>query len=268
MKNFLFACLSFFFANILFGQGNTKPNQTQNNGSNNTTVNTTYTNANQNGPSNTTQTAAPYLKQKKEEITVEGILQFQFMNAPLGIKFDELKVRYFVTEKRAYRARGLVNMYNNNETINDATTNKKASVIESRQYLNLGIGLEEHLKSKNNISPYWGGEVLFSLSSVKLDGTNTDDIKTFKEGYKVHSENTEYGFYVGAIAGLDYYINSSFYVGTEIRYGYQSVNLGNVARTVISPSGGIVSSESGGSLGTNTKLDMNYTQGIRIGFKF
>lgn len=187
------------------------------------------------------------------------------MNSPLGIKFDELKVRYFVTEKRAYRARGLVNMYNNNETINDSI-GKKANIIQGKQYLSLGFGIEEHLKSKNNISPYWGGEILFSLASVKLDGTNTANAKTVKEGYKVHSENTEYGFYVGGLAGIDYYLSSSFYIGTEIRYGYQSINLGNVSNTVYSPNGLI--STSGESLGTNTKLDMNYTQGIRIGFKF
>ncbi len=261
MKNFIFVILCIFFANYTFAQGNTKPNTPQTTNSSNTGNN----NTNSNPPATTATIAAPYLKQKKEEITVEGILQFQFMNSPLGIKFDELKVRYFVTEKRAYRARGLVSMYNNNETIN-GLNGKKANVIEGKQYLNLGIGLEEHLKSKNHISPYWGGEVLFSLAAVKLDGTNTDDAQTFKEGYKIHSENTEYGFYVGGIAGLDYYLNSSFYIGTEIRYGYQSINLGNISNTVYSPSGFV--STSGESLGTNTKLDMNYSQGIRIGFKF
>lgn len=263
MKNFIFAFLCLFFANYSFAQGNTKPNSTQTTNPNNSGNN----NTNSNPPATTPPTTTPYLKQKKEEITVEGILQLQFMNSPLGIKFDELKVRYFVTEKRAYRARGLVSMYNNTTTIN-GSGNKTASVIEAKQFLNLGVGLEEHLKSKNNISPYWGGEVLFSLSNTKLDGMNTDNADTFKEGYRVHSENTEYGFYVGAIAGLDYYLNSNFYIGTEIRYGYQSINLGNVARTVFSPSGGIVSTGSGGSLGTNTKLDMTYSQGIRIGFKF
>ena len=51
-----------------------------------------------------------------------------------------------------------------------------------------------------------------------------------------------------------------------IRYGYQSINLGNVSNTVYAPNGLI--STSGESLGTNTKLDMSYTQGIKIGFKF
>lgn len=264
MKNFIFAIYCMLFANYTFAQGNTKPNTTQTNNSNNPGNNNTISNTPAPAPSTTT----PYLKQKKEEITVEGILQLQFMNSPLGIKFDELKLRYFISEKRAYRARGLVTMFNNNFTINDVTSKKTASVIEAKQYLNLGIGLEEHIKSKNNISPYWGGEILLSLANVKLDGTNTDDAQNFREGYKIHSENTAYGFYIGAIAGIDYYLNTNFYIGTEIRYGYQNTNLGNAARTVYSPSGGIVSNDAGGSLGTNTKLDINYNQGIRIGFKF
>jgi hypothetical protein len=264
MKNFIFAISCIFFANYSSAQASSKPNTPQTNTPNNVGANNSAIN-NQTPVANTQTSTAPYLKQKKEEITIEGILQFQFMNSPLGIKFDELKVRYFVSEKLAYRARGLVNMYNNNETINDSI-GKKANIIQGKQYLSLGFGIEEHLKSKNNISPYWGGEVLFSLAAVKLDGTNTANAKTVKEGYKIHSENTEYGFYVGAVAGIDYYLNSNFYIGTEIRYGYQSINLGNVSNTVYAPNGLI--STSGESLGTNTKLDMSYTQGIRIGFKF
>lgn len=207
----------------------------------------------------------PYLKQKKEEITIEGILQLQIMDNPLGIIFNELKVRYFVSEKRAYRARGIASMSNNNITIN-GTNGKNANVIESKQNLNLGIGFEDHFKSKNHISPYWGAELLIGLASIKLDGSNTDDGTTFKEDYRVLSENTEVLFYIGGVAGLDYYLSSNFYIGTEIRYGYQSKNLGNVSRTVFSPTGG--SSNSGNSLGTNTYLGMSYTPGLRIGFKF
>ncbi len=216
---------------------------------------------------NITNTIAPppYLKQKKDEITVEGILQLQIMDKPLGIMFDELKVRYFKTEKRAYRARGIVSMSNNNITIN-GTNGKNASVIEAIQNLNLGLGFEDHFKGKNNISPYWGVEVLVGFSVVKLDGTNTEEGKTFKENYKLTSENTEVSFYLGGIAGLDYYLSSSFYIGTEIRYGYQSTNLGNVSRTVTDPQGN--SLNSGTSLGSNTKLEMNYTPGVRFGFKF
>ena len=207
----------------------------------------------------------PYLKQKKEEITIEGILQLQIMDNPLGIIFNELKVRYFVSEKRAYRARGIASMSNNNITIN-GTNGKNANVIESKQSLNLGVGFEDHFKSKNHISPYWGGEVLIGLERVSLDGTNTDDGLTFKQDYKVKSENTEFAIYVGGIAGLDYYLNTNFYIGTEIRYGYQSKNLGNVSKTVFDPLGN--ASSSGSSLGTNTKLEMSYTPGVRIGYKF
>ncbi len=262
MKNILLTIGLFAFLQNLFAQNSpvksSSNSPTTNNSPASTTTNTTANNV----PANNT---APYLKQKKEEITVEGLLQLQIMDKPLGIVFNELKVRYFVSEKRAYRARGLVSMSNNNITIN-GSGGKNANVIESKQSLNLGVGFEDHFKSKNHISPYWGAEVLIGLEGVNLDGTNTDDGLTFKPDYKVRSENTEFAFYVGGIAGLDYYLNSNFYIGTEIRYGYQSKNLGNVSKTVFDPAGN--ASSSGSSLGTNTKLEMSYTPGVRIGYKF
>lgn len=261
MKKLFLAILILLQLSSVNGQkDNSKPTNTP------PTATTTGTpSANNTPPTNNTAAQAPYLKQKKEEITVEGILQLQIMDQPLGIIFNELKVRYFKTEKRAYRARGIVSMSNNNITIN-GSNGKNATVIEAVQNLNLGVGFEDHFKSKNNISPYWGLELVVGLSAVKLDGTNTDDAKSFKEDYKLTSENTEVSFYLGGIAGLDYYLSSNFYIGTEIRYGYQSKNLGNVSRTVTDPKG--ISSNSGTSLGTNTKLEMNYTPGVRFGFKF
>ncbi len=261
MKKLILAILILSkFASINAQKDNSKPANTPS-----TSTPTNVNSTSNTPPANNATAQAPYLKQKKDEITVEGILQLQIMDNPLGIIFNELKVRYFKTENRAYRARGIVSMSNNNITINGAN-GKNASVIEAVQNLNLGVGFEDHFKNKNHISPYWGLELVVGLSAVKLDGTNTDDGKLFREDYKLTSENTEVSFYLGGIAGLDYYLSSNFYIGTEIRYGYQSKNLGNVSRTVTDPKG--ISSNSGASLGTNTKLEMNYTPGVRFGFKF
>ena len=262
MKNILLS-LGLLFCTFRLVAQNTPNKPTTNNSTTNSSSSSSSVANTNNNP--TVANTSPYLKQKKEEITVEGLLQLQIMDKPLGIVFNELKVRYFVSEKRAYRARGLAAMSNNNITIN-GSNGKNANVIESKQSLNLGVGFEDHFKSKNHISPYWGGEVLIGLERVSLDGTNTDDGLTFKQDYKVKSENTEFAIYVGGIAGLDYYLNTNFYIGTEIRYGYQSKNLGNVSKTVFDPLGN--ASNSGSSLGTNTKLEMSYTPGVRIGYKF
>lgn len=231
----------------------------------NTVANINANNNNSNNPpANNQNNAGPYLKAKQDNITFEGILNLQLMNQPLGIKFEEIKVRYFISEKRAYRGRGMITMSSINKTIS-GDNGESAKIYETNQSFTLGGGVEQHIKSKNNLSPYWGVELLFSISSKTVNGTNTDDASTFKKGYIYNSSITEQGVYAGGIVGIDYYINSNFYLGTEIRYGYESVSLGNLDKSIMSPTGTLITGE---SLGTNSSLDLNYTNGIRLGYKF
>jgi hypothetical protein len=231
----------------------------------NTVANTNANNNNSNNPPPTNQNnSGPLLKAKKDNITFEGILNLQLMNQPLGIKFEEIKVRYFVSEKRAYRGRGMITMSSVNKTIT-GINGESAKVYETEQSFTLGGGVEQHIKSKNDISPYWGYELLFSINSNTVTGTNTDDATTFKKGYTYNSSNTAQAIYFGGILGMDYYLNINFYIGTEIRYGYQSISLGNLEKSVIGPAG---TTTTGESLGTNSSLSMSYTNGIRLGYKF
>ncbi len=221
-------------------------------------------NANNNNVNNNQNNVGPYLKAKKDNITFEGILNLQLMNQPLGIKFDEIKVRYFISEKRAYRGRGMITMSSINKTIT-GDKDESAKIYETNQSFTLGGGVEQHIKSKNDLSPYWGVELVFSIRSKTVNGTNTDDASTYKKGFIYNSSITQQGVYAGGIVGLDYYINSNFYLGTEIRYGYESVSLGNLDKSILSPTGTLTTGE---SLGTNSSLALTYTNGIRLGYKF
>ena len=66
------------------------------------------------------------------QITTEGVLNIQLMNAPLGIVFDELKFRYFKSGEMAYRARGFIKMNTSNAKIN-GSNNKSATIIENNK---------------------------------------------------------------------------------------------------------------------------------------
>jgi hypothetical protein len=246
--------------NSIFAQTPAKPNNTVAN----INANNNNNSSSNNPPATNQNNAGPYLKAKKENITFEGILNLQLMNQPLGIKFEEIKVRYFISEKRAYRGRGIITMSSINKTLT-GLNGENAKVYETNQSFTLGGGIEQHIKSKNDLSPYWGVELVLSISSKTVNGTNTDDASTFKKGFTYNSSNTEQGVYVGGILGLDYYLNSSFYIGTEIRYGYQSISLGNLDKSVFGPAG---TTTTGESLGTNSSLAMSYTNGIRLGYKF
>lgn len=257
MKTLFFAIFACFMFHSAFAQTPAKPS--------NTVANINANNNNANNPPATNQNnAGPYLKAKKDNITFEGILNLQLMNQPLGIKFEEIKVRYFISEKRAYRGRGMITMSSVNKTIS-GSNGENAKVYETNQSFTLGGGVEQHVKSKNDLSPYWGYELVLSISSNTVNGSNTDDANTFKKGYTYNSSNTAQAVYAGGILGLDYYINTNFYVGTEIRYGYQSISLGNLDKSVFGPAG---TTTTGESLGTNSSLSMSYTNGIRLGYKF
>lgn len=254
MKRFIFAFIYLVLPTIALAQTPAKPLSTATNPA--TTVNTTSN-------TNTNQTSPTVLKAKKDNYTFEGTLNIQLMNQPLGIGFEEIKMRYFISEKKAYRGRGMVTMSTINKTIS-GTNGESAKVYETNQSFTVAGGFEKHIKSKNHISPYYGIEAQFSIISKTIDGSNTDDAINFKKDYKYSSANTSRGIYLGGVIGLDYYLNSDFYIGTELRYGYQSMSLGNLDKSVTGP----LSLKSGESLGTNTSLAMSYTNGIRIGYKF
>jgi hypothetical protein len=260
MKTLFFAILACFMLNSIFAQPPAKPSNTVAN----INANNNNNSSSNNPPANNQNNTGSYLKAKKDNITFEGILNLQLMNQPLGIKFEEIKVRYFISEKRAYRGRGMITMSSINKTIT-GLNGENAKIYETNQSFTLGGGVEQHIKSKNDLSPYWGVELLISISSNTVNGSNTDDATTFKKGYTYNSSNTEQGIYAGGILGLDYYLNSSFYIGTEIRYGYQSISLGNLDKSVFGPAG---TTTTGESLGTNSSLAMSYTNGIRLGYKF
>jgi hypothetical protein len=97
MKTLFFEIFAFFMTNSIFAQTTAKPNNTVANiNANNNN------NSSSNNPSASTQNSvAPYLKAKKDNITFGGILNLQLMNQPLGIKFEEIKIRYFISEKIA-----------------------------------------------------------------------------------------------------------------------------------------------------------------------
>ena len=67
-------------------------------------------------------------------------------------------------------------------------------------------------------------------------------------------------------AGLDYYLNSDFYIGTEIQAGFYALNIRNSGKSV--SVGNSLVSQVGLYSGNELSLRFNYSPGIRIGYKF
>jgi hypothetical protein len=203
-------------------------------------------------------------KPQKDNITIEGLLQLSFGNEPIMIKFPELKGRYFATEALAYRGTFAFEMGSNTQDIVDGRNT--ANVNTAVQNIKAGGGVELHLKAGKRISPYYGGEALILMSSTTVTGTNTDNLKTYTQNAGYVSDSTVTGIYLGALAGLDYYVNSDFYVGFEVGLGVTSYSGSKVGeRTTLR--GQMIQEKDVVNLRGNS-INMRYVQGIRIGFKF
>lgn len=205
-------------------------------------------------------------KPKKGDFLIEGLAQISFGNAPLMIRFDDVKLRLFNEDNRVYRVRGIINTTTENRTFEESR-GQQVEVKITDQDIHGALGVEFHLKSKNkHLSPYYGAEVMLIMRTQGIKGTNTDDGRTYKFQYSYNETISRTGIYAGGFAGLDYYLNSDFYIGTEIQAGFSALNIRNSGQSV--SVGNSLISQTGFYSGNEMSLGFSYSPGIRIGYKF
>jgi hypothetical protein len=183
-----------------------------------------------------------------------------FMNpfSATPITFNNLRLRKFITENKAYRLGGTFGIISESPNFN----------------LNLSLmsGIEKHFTGTKRLSPYVGGELSilgsFSSSSVKDVGTKvtTKNSGSFFDG----SNRSMFGFGLNALIGTDFYVSKHLYLGIEAGYGVTINKMLKNVKTVIVDGGVTTTSTIDGSnkfsLGTN--LGTNLNGGIRVGFVF
>ncbi len=205
-------------------------------------------------------------KPKKGDLLIEGLAQISFGNDPMMIRFDDIKLRLFNEDNRVYRVRGIINTTTENRTFEESR-GQTVEVKITDQDIHGALGVEFHLKSKNkHLSPYYGAEAMLIMRTQGIKGTNTDDGRTYKFQYSYNETINRTGIYAGGFAGLDYYLNSDFYIGTEIQGGFYALNIRNSGKSV-SVGNGVVS-QVGFYSGNEMSLRFSYSPGIRIGYKF
>jgi hypothetical protein len=87
--------------------------------------------------------------------------------------------------------------------------------LDSR-YFGLSLGLEKHLKSRKNISPYVGAEARYfnehgSTKSVQSSGASTSIMS---------SDYTVRGYGLYAVLGVEYTLNEYISLAADYSYGY------------------------------------------------
>ncbi len=243
-------------------------------GNNSTTINSTY----QATPNSTNNTLAnppsivvpstnsnPIVinKQKKGNYNIEALVNIG--SSGVGIGIDELKIRYYYSKNRAYRARfsGIIK-----SDLNDISPNKttRSEVKYDRQKLLIAGGIEEHYNHSNRINSYVGFEVGGWYDKESTKASNSKDGISFAQGYSYEKTLTESALFINGVAGLDYYLNSQFYMGAEIMVGVSNRTSNYSGVRVIA--GNSIESQTGFYSGGGFEGHLTYSKGIRFGYKF
>jgi opacity protein-like surface antigen len=89
--------------------------------------------------------------------------------------------------------------------------------------LTLRPGYEKHFAGTDRLSPYIGGEVIFTLSKTSQEqeyynGTNA--APTGRSTWNITQKDGYTYFGLAAVAGVDFYFADNLYMGTEISFGF------------------------------------------------
>lgn len=202
-------------------------------------------------------------KQKKGNYNIEALVNIS--NSGIGIGVDELKVRYFYSNKRAYRARfsGIIK-----NDLNDISPNKttRAEVKYDRQQLLIAGGFEEHYNHSNRINSYLGFEAGGWYDKESTKASNSKDGISFTQGYSYEKTLTESALFINGVTGLDYYLNSQFYIGAELMVGVSNRTSNYSGIRVLA--GTTIESQTGFYSGSGFEGHLTYSKGIRLGYKF
>ena len=160
--------------------------------------------------------------QKPAQGNVVTEAQFNFgTGAATNFGLSALKFRYFVADDMV--ARLSLNLTGNSSTENFAENADGTGATGSYDWKTSGfgaaVGVEKHYTGNSNFSPYMGVQVGVGSGKTTTEGTNSDGF-TYMMDYTESSENKVSTFGASVVLGGDYWIGNSFYVGTELGFGF------------------------------------------------
>ncbi|NNJ55341.1 MAG: OmpA family protein, partial [Bacteroidia bacterium] len=188
----------------------------------------------------------------------DGIPSFSNFELPT------LRGRYFVQNDLVLRVD--LNLQNSNSSTDffenaDGTGNTGTSTSKNGG-IGFGVGIEKHLSGTNKLSPYIGFGVSYGMLSSTQEMTDVNS-GVYQMDYSETTEQTGSSIGAGVLIGADYWVNSSFYVGTQINIGFQSQTI-NDGTTDITTGGTTTKSVAAGGKGFSYGGDI--IPSFRIGF--
>ncbi|MGB3868394.1 MAG: hypothetical protein WBG34_08770 [Flavobacteriales bacterium] len=157
---------------------------------------------------------------------VGGEKNLELMVAPLGgspITMAGIKYRNFSSATSAFRMGVFLGFDNKTTITQDENSDTKALELKKKEStITIGLqpGIEKHLTGTERLSPYFGGyvDLNFTTKNKKDDTQLTLANGNNELGYN-QTKSGSLGIGLNAVAGFDYYLAKSMYLGTELGFG-------------------------------------------------
>lgn len=211
----------------------------------------------------------------------------------LNNTLNQIKVRYFATEKLAYRLAFNINdvRKDNGQSNVYGTSPIENSDIKKSTTLSVNLGLENHFAGTRRLSPYIGAEIAFGMKDVSETIDTKQSTTEIKGGwqntqviqynnvngsyYYTTITNTEIGYKsygINLVTGFDYYVSKNFYFGYEMLFGYNYTKYNKIETTVTPKPGQDTQSGTNSSYPDQTGKEHSFgpkiINGIRLGYTF
>ncbi len=218
-----------------------------------------------------------------------GEKNLQVLFAPLGgspISINGISFRKFnAAGTSAWRVNLFVGLNSETEITQQADTGSYPNNVpelekkSSSMTFSIRPGYEKHMAGTERLSPYWGVEALFSMTTTKEEedvmagnGNNTTASTAWqvltktKEG---DGASTTIG--INLIAGFDYYIAKNLHMGAELGFGFSTTSDADITSErldVDSNGAAVIKSNPDENQGDSMDLGPNVVGQFKLGWLF
>ncbi len=203
--------------------------------------------------------------------TAEVVLNFQVGSAPISYNLpNELRLRYFMSETMAVRARFGLSMNSSTDKVSNGAGTVTAEIKTNSGFnVMLAPGIEKHFAGTAKLSPYAGAQLMFNygtgnsveVSNAGVASPNAGDVvsgNAFKR-----TGGSQLGIGLGLLLGADYHITPGIFIGGEMGLGlFNMTSSGDGTEKI---NAGAETKTLGGS---TFDLFGVTTGGVRLGFVF
>jgi len=197
---------------------------------------------------------------------------------------NQVKGRYFLSPQLALRLGFNINGVDSTENYGNPYGAQATFNTDKRTSTSFGLnlGIEKHFKGTKRLSPYIGADVFWGTKSSKQESSTNASTATIKNAWLEYeylqtsnppyyttvyttTENAYSRFGISAVAGFDFYMAKSFFLGYEFNLGYSKTSYKTPELAV---TGQNTSMQNFYSDNSTSKFGASLVNGIRIGYLF